>query len=316
MSERETYQLHVVFRGLFLVDPQEDGVYVYLPDARSPGISPSRSEPYREHTPLIEFHQEDWRNPSLEMPQVIHVAKPNKKPVAMCFLHGEQIFIRGARFSFSSPEIPEADRARFNQRYSQVPDGVWILEDDDLHGVRQLHGFGPEIVEGGERKRAASVCFEQGVFKSERRSLGKDGKELLWTRVSGSAAQNETQASEEEPRPINLDLRVTLPVDRSDAVEITLSSGTQFLLRPADERDLTVWIKNRELETILEDSDLLPDPFISGCELLGRLDLDHEILYGLAYSDLSSHLQDIRIPVSDDVETSGGGCACGGACRP
>lgn len=321
MVENDTYKLHVVFRGLFVVDPQEDGVHVYLPDARTPGRSPTFPEPYREHTPVIEFHQDDWRNPSLEMPRLIHVSKPNKKPVALYFLDQEEIKIRAVRFPLAIPEIPEADRHRYNKTYTQIPDDVWILEEDEQYGIRLLHGFQPEIEENATTRTVATVNFGLGVFRSERRSLGLDGQELRWTRVPASELKNTgsgagTSSQEEPPRPINLDLRVTLLIHRLDAVAVSLSTGAQLLLRPEEGQDLTLWIKNRELQTILQDSDLLPDPFINGCELWDRLDRDHEILYQLAFSDLSANLENVQIPVSDDIDISGGGCACGGVCRP
>lgn len=325
--ERKTYNLHIVFRGLFVVDPQEDGVHVYLPEARTPDPSPTFPEPYREHTPVIEFHQADWRNPSLELPQLIQVAKPNKEPVALYFLGGqerrrfeERIRFKAVRFTLATPKIPEGEKHLYNQSY-EVPADVWILEQDEQYGIRQLLGFQPDIAENASTHCAATLKLSRGIFRSERRSIGLDGKELHWSGVPASELKETepgaaTSTEEEPPRPINLDLRVTMEVNRLDAVAISLSAGTQLLLRPKDDRDLTVWIKNRELQTILQDSDLLPDPFINGCDLRDRQDRDHELLYRLAFSDLGSNLDYVQIPVSKDLEIAGGGCACGGVCRP
>ncbi len=80
-----------------------------------------------------------------------------------------------------------------------------------------------------------------------------------------------------------------------------------FILRPLDGKDLEVWVKNRELDMILTESDKEGDE--EGCQS-ENVDFDWDLQY-----NLSAETPDRRIPYRSDAlngDVTAGGCACGG----
>lgn len=305
-NEASHYPIHVIFRGLFVVR-LEDVVTVYLTDAREPGNCPIPGGSFREHTPVIELYARDWRNPS---DGVLVVDKPRKGRVALHFLNGEHLSLE-SRWPLETPPIPSAERCRYNRDLELCPD-LAVLTDGSDHDIDQLPSYGSAELDH-VAAATGTMSFDLGLVRTERRSRHTQGHEILWKQVPLSKLTTNEKVSTaiagiDQPRPINLDLRVTVLARRDDVVELALSSGRSFQLRPEEGEDLEIWIKNRELGSVLADSDCLPDPY-RRVDLRDGIDRDHALHYELSANATDEH---ILIPVTRDVHIADGASGCGG----
>lgn len=343
MSENTdaTFPVKIVFRGLFLAARGEREINIYLPDATSPAAAienetnPVRQallaglQPLREHQAAIELPLADWDNPSELTPRLVQLHKPTKEPVALYLLRKEDIEIGGL---YGDPrDLPTTPKVTEGGTYEQVGD-VRLLARHDKFGWNQLAGFEsdlnePEAIQG---VCAAATVIRFGEVCSERRSLRGDDEERGWLPRSvlcGDYITPEVREAQKLPeappdgesRPLNLDLVVRFRLRASNPLQIVCkpreggAPPRSFILRPrAPGAEVTVWIKNRELEAILRDSDLDPDPYL----LLvdpdhDATDRDHAIYMRLAKDPLQS-----RVPRDDRDDASDSGSGCGGAVHP
>jgi hypothetical protein len=331
------YEVKVVFRGLFLACIHEPtgaikagSIEVLLPNARSgQGSSQALQElltamqPLREHQAVVEFPIADWDNRSALMPGLIQVDKPTKEPVGVFFLREHSIRFRGLWGGAAAMAMPEAPIEQGDyQVLAQEPTTkqvrLALLAQHTEHGFDQLPGFHgtPEAGSPEEKRCAARTEFTHGEVYTERRSR-KGGVDRQWEELLPADLKNpETPAN---ARAINLDLvvRFTLPVtDPLLVVCEPLAPGgpepRQFILKPSNAaRGLTVWVKNRELDAILFDSDLLPDPYDLDCSDSDNVDRDHA-----HYMRLAATPGDLKVPRCLGNEASDCGSGCGGCGHP
>jgi hypothetical protein len=321
---QDHYNFHLIFRGLFRCVPdRENGqLSVLLVDARSPQRSRATGEPLRDHRAVIEFSLKDWRNRTSEpLNGLIEVNKHVKGATGIYLLSKQDIQIGVNRGQFS-------------------PD-LTFIEDDSETSFRRLPrlekitpGSGRvlnEALTSGTSCIARVLNLKHGEVRSERTSmLGEQRLQWAFSRPRERSAIKRLMESNDPERialakelltagEINLDVRVTTRVPTGASVLINPNpfpnnglalDPPAFMLRPDDGKDLKVWVKNRELEAVLAESDELNDK--QGCLEEDLADLDFELHY-----ELSTEAKNLRIPyrgdmLSEDTPVSAGGCACGG----
>lgn len=334
-----TFPVKIVFRGLFLASREEQEIDVYLPDASSPAATiknekdPVRQallaglQPLREHQAAIEFPLADWDNRSELTPRLVQLHKPRKEPVALYLLHQEDIEIGGL---YEDPhDLPTKPKVTKGGTYKQVGKVRLLARHKDF-GWNQLAGFDSELNDSAEVERvcAASTVISFGEVYSERRSLRGaiprcwHIRSVLCEEYLDPAVRNASglpQAPPDgKPRRLNLDLVVRFRLHESNPLQIICrprQAGAlprAFILRPRTPGgEVTVWIKNRELEAILRDSDLDPDPHLVVDPDHDATDRDHAI-----YMRLAKDPAKLRVPRDDNNKASDSGSGCGGAVRP
>lgn len=328
------YFVHVIFRGLFIAWPDDEGALrVLLPDARRPPRSEldpdHRLGGLREHAGVIEIPTHVWQNRA-QHPNALEVRKPNKEPVALAFLEGHSLEVTSEKGTLRCPELPEAVASSCNRAFNlNGNNNLMILDADDNSGLLQLSEFRGPLRADGDLRRAmvGHVTFDRGFAQSERRSRDGD-REVKWVmagpedvkRLIGSSATGEGEPvadviGNREGRLLNLDLRVSLVADADDVVHLNrrfLEDESvvvdEFLLHPPEpETDVTIWIKNRELTAVLQDSDQMDKQIISDPRT--KIDLDHEF-----YGRLTDG--EVVIPVDSEAGlNSDGGAGCGGGVK-
>jgi hypothetical protein len=320
MSEAGTYDFHLIFKGLFRCVPDRvnNRLTILLADARSPQ-SNSHGEPLRDHRAAIEFFTRDWRNKTAEpLRHFAEVKKANKDTVGIFLLNRQDIQVG-------------VDQGQLSPALTFVEDG----SETSFQRLPRMEKFAPgsarvreESLRTGDRCIARVVDLDRGEVRSERTSKF-NGKPLLWSFLV-PRRREEVDSLIQTPGPerdrlraellesggeINLDLRVTTKVPINSSVMINSVSfpndgnagdPPSFMLRP-DQGELKVWIKNRELDAILTESDE-PEGDESCLELI---DFDFELQYGLSEAP-----GDLRIPYRTELLEEGpvvlAGCACGG----
>lgn len=321
MSEAETYDFHLIFKGLFrcVPDRKNNRLTVLLADARSPK-SNSHGEPLRDHRAVIEFYTKDWRNKTAEpLRHFAEVKKANKDTVGIFLLnrHDIQIGINQGQLSPALTFVEDGSETSFQRlpRMEEIAPGSERVREDSLRS--------------GEGCIARVVDFEYGEVHSERPSTFK-GEPLKWSfltpqrrvdlerliQTPGAERDQLRAALLESGREINLDLRVTIKVPIKSSIIIdpvafpndgNAVDPPAFMLRPEPGSELKVWIKNRELDAILTESDE-PEGDENCLELV---DFDFELQYGLSEAP-----GDLRIPYRTELLEEGhvvlAGCACGG----
>lgn len=338
MSEcsEDRYTVKIVFRGLFVASVEQTRIDVLLPDASMPSRvltgepDPLRTlmsalQPFREHRAALEFHLADWDNHSSLLPRLVHLQKPTKGPVALYFLDREKVIFGGLYNEMEKPR-PPVELKEDRECYTPIGDDLLLLRQHPKHGFDQLPGFHSDLRPAAEDKCAATVKLSFGEVYTERRSL-KGSEERAWRSVSVvSYLDDESRARLQlmepsaslEPRFLNLDLVVRFTLSIHNPLHIMcepLEPGPvarYFILRPSDpRRELTVWVKNRELDSILQDSDLNPDPYPPPAEHGDATDRDHALYMRLAQDPTS-----LKVPRDNRDEASDSGSGCGGSGRP
>ena len=333
-NSQDHYTVKVVFRGLFLAIIHESDapegtdpngfVEVLLPDASAPAHLIESSEeplrtllrnlqPLREHQGILEFPLADWENPSDLTPGLIQVTKPTKEPVGMFFLKRHRIRFRGL---WGREGVPPEDLVEESFLYSKLAARLLLLRRHPTHGFDQLPGIGSDPtadLEAQEKGSAAITSLRFGEVFTERRSQLR-GVERQWEQVT--SGQIGTPPNLARARPINLDLVVRFDLPMTNPLLVVCEpfdegqEVRQFILRPSQaERGVTIWVKNRELEATLADSDLLSDPFGIPCPDFDGVDRDHAF-----YMRLAANPTDVLLPrdVNDDAADCGSGCGgCG-----
>lgn len=334
VSERDYYSVDVIFRGLCMAVPREDetGMQIFLVDARRPAGRPT-SDPtatFREHYGAIEVLyknlvyietndgvvdprsvgcgeiDDDVDAEPLPLPKrFIKVRKPAKHEVGIHFIEEEDI-----RF--------HAEKSRLEPSFEIIRRGVNSYDNLPQLSRVDRHGGKPDPRLFGDPPTSnaclARVFLKAGEVRSERLSeqideSSRTGRSpLVWAFV----ANNGNNGS---PRQIHLDAKVTfkIPKDETFNVEVERfrTEGRRlFALRPSPGEDLKLWIKNRELDLMLSESDELTE-FIN-CEETSDIDIDFELLYKLLARN-PEDVQGKRIFHTnlDGGIVTGGGCACG-----
>lgn len=321
--ERGAYSIHLIFRGLFLAWPSKGKLSVFLPDVREPG--PSKLSPdarIREHTAAIEFPVRNWKDRTPGS-HVLEVSKPNKEPVALSFLDGHEIAVSSRNGTLRTPSVPSAVQKCCNQKLMKGKgSSLLVLDADPEHAIQELSRFDSKLSKNLDPQQdlVAWIELDRGFARSERRSVAgvspvewlevesDDAKKALAGRLTLSQLKTMYK-----PRLLNLDLRVTLAADLDDPLIVdVLEDGAvirTFVLAPSEAgTDVSVWIKNRELKAILEDSDDLADK-TTGCPR-AKVDIDHEVFEVLS----AKKLQGVSIPIYSREGDADGGCGCGGKC--
>jgi len=285
---------------------------------------------YREHYGIVEFPIADWANPTRRFPwlvQASHWAKED--PSAFYFLDFQTL-----RFSslIREPRLP-AELLRDPACYISPASSkhVKILEKDCIYGLDQLPQFNAEPLPDPGEASVGKILFDVGEVFSERRSEepvgdGSEVRPILWEQRRFGKVYEES----EEARPVNLDLHVRFSLWSRDSLRVDVvdrnpptsaakplwrsnslpTSRHTFLFHPREAgSDLTIWIKNRELEQILQDSDLLPDIFDRRGEMQQALDADHGQFSRLA---TPSSRKDAVILRTQRDGSSNCGAGCGG----
>jgi hypothetical protein len=324
----QRYTVKIVFRGLCLSHKnlEEAKLEFFLPNASSEPslkldnpVNEARAQvlgatrPFREHHAVLEFPQADWENRSSVVPRLLAVTKPTKEPVALYLLKNESIHFRGLYGDLTELERPENLKAD-EERYTRLSSKLLLLSSDEEYGFDQLPGYLCEVADDAKDNCSAHTALSVGEALTERRSrLG--GADRTWSEVPAPGTSGPV-APPAPIRPLNLDIvvRFTLPVWNSLQVTCKPITGGEpgdertFILRPSDpSREVTVWVKNRELDAILLDSDALPDPYPPLCPHRGDLDSDHALLVQLARRP---ELLTIPKLMNGDAADCGSGCGC------
>jgi hypothetical protein len=326
----DRYTVKVVFRGLCLshVDPAAGALHLYLPEASGEPAAedPVRRSilanlrPFAEHHAVLEFHQADWENRSSSIPRLLQLTKPNKEPVALYLLREQRVHLKPL-YGQGAAELPaEESLLADRERYERVSDSLLLLGKDEENGFDQLPAMRGGIVDDPEEHCAATVALTVGEAFTERRST-KGKTKVTWRETPAPGLGRDEQEAAGEIRAVNLDIavRFTLPLWNPLCVSCEPLGGrspadqVNLVLRPGDpRRGITLWIKNRELEAVLQDSDLLPDPYSAGCrEHRDELDRDHGLLVTLARQP-----EQLTILRRIDGDASDCGSGCGGRCDP
>jgi hypothetical protein len=318
LSEAEShYNFHLIFKGLFrcVPDRKRKRLSVLLVDARSGKISPVTGQAFNDHRAAIEFRLADWRNKtSAPIRNLVEVNKPVKGPVALYLLDRQDVALRVTD--------------------GQLSPALTLIEDDSATSFLKLPhlddlepGSGEvlaEVLAAGENCIARLLDLAWGEVRSERPSKF-DGELVRWAFSrprrrdklnSLSPKDRQLRREFDAARTINLDVRVSMRVPSYAAVLVAPEPFSQaaqqvpaFMLRPEAGQDLEVWIKNRELDAILQESDVPGAD--EDCPLRDLADFDFELQY-----ELSANVRKRRIPYRREVLDGGpvtaGGCACGG----
>jgi hypothetical protein len=248
--------------------------------------------------------------------------------VALYMLHKEDIEIGGL---YEDPhDLPKPLKVPNSRSYKSVGD-IRLLAKHDEFGWNQLAGFESDLTEPEEVERvcAARTTIRFGEVYSERRSL-RGTEPRCWeprsvlcgdyvTPEVRSASGLPTAPPDGKPRRLNLDLVVRFRLRESNPLQIVCrprQAGAplprSFILRPrVPGAEVTVWIKNRELDAILRDSDLVPDPYVLVDTDHDATDRDHAIFMRLAKEPAK-----LRVPRDDSNFASDSGSGCGGVVRP
>lgn len=324
MSEAQTYDFHLIFKGLFRCVPSADkkSMNVLLVDAQSPK-SNSKGEPLRDHRAVIEFFLDDWRNPTQEaLPNLVEVNKRHKGQVGIYMLHRQDI--------------------RIGVVNGQLSPGLTFIEDNSPNSFLKLPrmeaispGSGAvasSALTSGDGCAARVLDLEHGIIRSERLSTFRN-QPLHWayslprerTKITAYRSPQNNDPDKflllqdlQQSAEVNLDLRLTTQVPKGACVIIDpnpfpndgfATDPPGFMLRPEEGKALEVWIKNRELNAIITESDRVGVE--EGCLDAETVDYDFELLYAL-----SANPGPKKIPYRDDTLRNGpvtaGGCACGG----
>jgi len=322
VSEAQTYDFHLIFKGLFrcVPDQRSGRLTVLLVDARSPK-SNGHGDPLRDHRAAIEFYLDDWkRDESSEPPSHFAVVKKAKKEAVGIFLLNRHDIQIGVDQGELVPKLTFIEDGT-NTSFSRLP----RMEEISPRSARVKDAS----LERGAGCIARVVGLEYGEVRSERTSMF-EGKPLQWSfsasrkkkdledllGMSGSSEHSRLKNElHKGGREFNLDLRVTakVPIESFVVIDpvpfpnVGTPNPTPFMLRPQNGKDLEVWIKNRELDVILTESDA-PD---SEEECRELIDFDFELQY-----ELSDTPGDILIPYRKETLDEGpvvlAGCACGG----
>jgi hypothetical protein len=329
VEKRDHYKFHLIFKGLFRCVPdRENGrLSVLLVDARSPQKSVT-GEPLRDHRAVIEFHSKDWRNKTADHAfdppgrvRLVEVNKPSKGKVGLFFLDHHDLAIRTSDGQLSPPlKLIEDESPTSFSRLPQIgrisPEAAQVHPDT-------LNGFAAKCI-------ARVLSLSAGEVRSERTStLG--GQPVQWSfssprersairllrRTPGEEREALREELERNAQEINLDLRVTADVPAGSFVIIDpvpfpesglAIDAPRFLFKPRKGHDLEVWIKNRELDAILTESDREGNE--EGCQS-ELLDLDFELQYELS-TNSSRRLIPYRSNSFSGGDVTAGGCVCGG----
>lgn len=298
----------------------------------------SRISPYREHQGIIEFRRSDWQIPTRELPDVLWVDKRSKGEMAFAILgslSGRQRSPHSIRFSTLSGDAPalpgslkakpgEYNTSRLKSKTLQLLEGNHELAFD------KLPRFGSAVKDGAWGDTIGFCHFEHGEVFSERRCKNGDG-DLEWYLPTVKQLPNLARALHEvESRSINLDLRVRFMLAATDELVLEVLSvppgtsavhptvvflpdyegspgGYSFRLKPSDpSAPMEIWIKNRELDRALLESDRLEDSVLSGGGAVG-IDVDHGL-----FMPLATHPELVTIPRVKGGTIANAGCACGG----
>ena len=316
------YKFHLIFKGLFrcVPDRKNNRLSVLLVDAHAGKISEVTQEPLRDHRAVLEFRLEDWRNPTDKgLADVIQVKKPKKGDVGLYLLNQQDI--------------------RVGTNNGELSPGLKFVEDDSPNDFRRLPQleevappFAPVLdsaLQAGLNCIARVLDLDHGEVRSERPSTF-EGSEVKWAfsrpRPSKGVLNPAALASDdleelkqdlETAKVINLDVRVTTEVPNDASVLLDVNRFTPhasdppaFVLRPSNGSDLEVWVKNRELEVILTESDQVDQE--EGPQADHSVDSDFELHYQLS---AAAEKTERKVPYRDNVlegPVAAGGCACGG----
>jgi hypothetical protein len=330
VSEPQTYNFHLIFKGLLRFVPSSDKkkLDVLLVDARAPKASVVTGEPLRDHRAVIEFylddwhHQEEWRkNSPAALPSLVEVTKNGKGAMGIYLLHRQDLKI-GASQGQLSPAltfIEDGSPSSFSKlpQMSEVspasaPVSADALGDSGKGCIARLLG-----IDWGEARSERPSTFD-GMGLNWAYSAPRTRSEIEHLQLPSTNTPLKDQLKNElaaDGKIINLDVRITAKVPVGTYIlinpegipnDLFAVDPTPFVLQPAAGKDLTVWIKNRELDVILTESD---DPKAEeGCRELVDFDFAH-------FYQISATTHDVRIPYRsaafDDNPVSNGGCACG-----
>ena len=364
-TTQDRYDVSVIFRGLFLSKLTDSGLSVLLPDGREPSslysdlsapvpevnlntLDPKKPDelklirdilhrqigPYREHLGVVEFRLRDWRNPTLDLPSLVHLHKPTKKKrVALYFLGGDN---QTEEIRFDPLRRPTMSASHFPVHSNLSPDPKKSTTTGTIRSQvsapHNLPSFGDVPVEEAWRHCVAFAHFNVGEVQHGRLSRKQDGQPYSWElRTAGNVT--ESSATKDDIHfHLDLIVRFSLPIEDSLSIETmriprggygkrnddlyflpptTTNRTERFILRPERPEDgLEIWVKNRELFQIILDSDLDPDPYRNCGRTLG-LDRDSGLLIQLA-----SDPRKVLIPHSRETDASHCGNACGGCSDP
>jgi hypothetical protein len=330
----QRYAVKIVFRGLFVASLEASHIDVLLPDAALPAAAiamatePLRTllrslQPFREHYAALEFHLADWDNRSTLTPRLFQLSKPTKPPVGLYLLQQQEIKFGGLYDAAGEPPTVMLEN---RELYAQLGHGPLLLRQHLTHGLDQLPGFGSALAPGAFGACAATTRIEFGEVYTERRSR-RGAEDRQWrgvSVVSFPTPQERTDVGLPPPPPdlaprlLNLDLVVRFTLASTNPLQIVctptnpLLTPRYFLLKPAEPGgEVVVWIKNRELDSILHDSDLEPDPYLPPRDHGDATDRDHAM-----YMRLASDPAAMTVPRDHSNEASDSGSGCGGSVRP
>ena len=280
MAQGQTYDVNLIFKGLFVARPTKHGLAVMLPDGRNPQFlipgpcdSPSTESPelhkkvgpYQEHHGILEFFTDDWWNQGQALPPNLGlIEKPRKARVAFSFL-GEGIAGHPAtdflRFSGSRSGALQLSELGPPEAYSQAlsTKTLKILETDPQRSFSHLTPFSASISTDAW-ERCVGVCLLSiGEVFSTRRSRKRSGEEAQWYFIPASQFDcTAPPPTNPELRAINLDLQVRFAVSADEMLVVEVlkmghglpsSQEVPFLPSPGDASHSDRFVlspKNRE----------------------------------------------------------------------
>lgn len=335
----DLFTVKIVFRGLFVASIERFSVDVLLPDASAPDEAIEKEKdprqtllrslrPLREHQVAVEFYVSDWHNRSDLTPQLVELHKPTKEPVAVYLVKDpKDTKISTIEFGGLYQDAGEPpSHLKVKKKHYKKHGKLLVLEEHPEFGFDQLPRFESDIEPAVAAKCTASARAIFGEVYTERRSM-RNGKERKWRGVSVLHGDYLSEADRKRlnlpaapadlpARPINLDLVVRFALPMSNPLQVVCRGSRPtpryFLLRPpAPGGEVTVWIKNRELDAILRDSDLLPFDPHAAMEDGDATDRDHGMYMRLAKDPIQQ-----RVPRLDSAGVSDSGSGCGGTGKP
>lgn len=327
---QDTYNFHLIFKGLFRCVPSDDKkkLDILIVDARFPKRSVVTGELLRDHRALIEFRLDDWHNKEVwrknsqaALPHFIEVTKHNKGEVGIYMLQRQDVRIASSKGALSPALtfIEDDSPTSFLNlpRMSDVsPTSAQVsaeaLGDSGINCIARVLGINWGEVRSERPSTFGGMLLDWSFSHPRTRAEVDTLRHPLTQTPQKDQLRKELAAT---GKPINLDLRITAKVPKDAYILIDperIPNDTSpvdpsaFALRPADGKDLEVWIKNREFDVAVTETD---EPGMEeGCRELVDFDFAHYYL-------LSATVHGARIPYRstafDDNPVTNGGCACG-----
>ncbi len=315
MSDR--YRADFLFQGLFLLSPTEEGIDVWMPDARGP--EPCYSVPdeaLRQHAFALQLpYGSDWNRDDFPDNLIVNqVGQALRKEL----LHwkGDSMVLRVLNETIHRP----AEAGVQGQFGSHFQNPVDILDDRSNQSVYHLVHFKDEVSDAPVE--IAKMHFSVGCAWSERRSTrqtveGEEeeiqwiemGARILKVALAAELLDELLEALGHLARPLNLDLRVAMEIPRPDPLRLAVPGdhGVLEVQPPAEDGALEFVVHNREWAAIFAQSNEMIDD-----ELDVKTDWDQEYLRKLAKAGIA-HL---TVPVPRDLSLlAPAGQGCGGGTR-